>query len=73
MELLGVLTSATFLAAILRVATPYLFAALGGVVAERVGVPNIALEGQMVSAAGTGVLVSGSPATCGWGQCADLR
>lgn len=59
MELFTVLTSATFLAAILRVATPYLFAALGGVVAERVGVPNIALEGQMVSAACVGVLVSG--------------
>ncbi len=59
MELLGVLTSATFLAAILRVATPYLFAALGGVIAERVGVPNIALEGQMLSAACVGVLVSG--------------
>jgi simple sugar transport system permease protein len=59
MELLGVLTSATFLAAILRVATPYLFASLGGVVAERVGVPNIALEGQMISAACVGVLVSG--------------
>lgn len=58
MELLQVLTSATFLAAILRVATPYLFAALGGVIAERAGVPNIALEGQMLSAACIGVLVS---------------
>lgn len=59
MELLTVLTSTTFLAAILRVATPYLFASLGGVVAERVGVPNIALEGQMLSAACAGVLVAG--------------
>lgn len=59
MELFGVLTSATFLAAILRFATPYLFAALGGVLSERVGVPNIALEGQMLSAACVGVLVGG--------------
>ncbi|QKJ18248.1 ABC transporter permease [Microbacterium hominis] len=60
MEILAVLTSATFLTAVLRVATPYLFAALGGVIAERAGVPNIALEGQMLSAACVGVLVAGA-------------
>lgn len=59
MEIFTALTSIAFLAAVLRIATPYLFAALGGVVAERAGVPNIALEGQMLSAAAVGVLVSG--------------
>lgn len=59
MDILTTLLSASFLAAVLRVATPYLFAALGGVVAERVGVPNIALEGQMLTAACVGALVAG--------------
>lgn len=57
-NVLATLASSAFLAAVLRVATPYLLAALGGVVAERVGVPNIALEGQMLVAACTGALVS---------------
>jgi simple sugar transport system permease protein len=48
-----------FLGAILRVATPYMFASLAGVVSERVGIANLALEGQMLSAAATGALVAG--------------
>lgn len=72
MELIATLTSATFLAAILRVATPYLFAALGGVVAERVGVPNIALEGQMLSAACVGVLVAGFSGNVWFGALCGL-
>ncbi len=59
MDVLGTLLSTAFLAAILRVATPYVCAALGGVLAEQVGVPNIAIEGQMLVAACVGVLVSG--------------
>ncbi|MFJ7048807.1 ABC transporter permease [Streptomyces sp. NPDC101112] len=56
---LDVVFSAGFLAAVLRVCTPYVLAALGGLIAERAGVPNIALEGSMLSAACTGALVAG--------------
>ncbi|MER5225849.1 ABC transporter permease [Streptomyces flaveus] len=58
-SVVDVVLSSAFLAAVLRVATPYLLAAFGGLVAERAGVSNIALEGQMLSAACTGALVAG--------------
>jgi general nucleoside transport system permease protein len=58
-SVLDVVLSSAFLAAVLRVATPYLLAAFGGLVAERAGISNIALEGQMLGAACTGALVAG--------------
>jgi general nucleoside transport system permease protein len=57
-EALKVIFSATFLAAMLRVATPLIFPALGGLISEMGGVGNIALEGTMLSAACAGVLIS---------------
>jgi len=50
--------SAAFLAAILRVTTPILLPSLGALISEKAGVINIGLEGMMLSAAFTGVVVS---------------
>jgi ABC-type uncharacterized transport system permease subunit len=57
-ELLG------FLAQTLRIAVPYLFAAAGGVLAERAGIISLTLEGFMLGGAFTAMLgsyYSGSP------------
>ena len=53
------LFSTLFLAAVLRVATPLLLAAMGGLISETAGVPNITLEGSMLSGACAGALVGG--------------
>ncbi len=53
-----------FVAQSLRIALPYLAAAMGGIWSERAGVPNVALEGTMLFAAlGTvaGTTSTGSP------------
>ena len=57
-EAIRVIFSATFIAAVLRVSTPIILPALGGLVSELAGVGNIALEGLMLIAACAGVLVS---------------
>ncbi|MEW6547437.1 MAG: ABC transporter permease [Bacillota bacterium] len=56
--LLESILTAGFAYSILRVTTPVLFAALGAVVSDLAGVINIALEGIMLTAAFTGVVVS---------------
>ena len=57
-SVLQVIFSAVFVSTILRVSTPLILPALGGLITELGGVPNIALEGMMLSAACAGVLVS---------------
>ena len=54
----------SFLTQMIRIAIPYLFAASGGVVAERAGIVSLTLEGFMLSgafAAVVGTHYSGSP------------
>jgi general nucleoside transport system permease protein len=50
--------SAAFIASVLRISTPLILPALGGLITELSGAINIALEGIMLVAAFTGVVVS---------------
>lgn len=50
--------SAAFLASVLRISTPLILPALGGLITDLSGAINIALEGIMLTAAFTGVVVS---------------
>src|SRR5258707_14375438 len=56
--ILSSILSAAFLGAILRVTTPILLPSLGALISDRAGVINIGLEGIMLSAAFTGVMVT---------------
>ena len=54
----------SFVTQMIRIAIPYLFAASGGVIAERAGIISLELEGLMLTGAFTGTLgayYSGSP------------
>lgn len=56
--------SAHFLYAVLRVTTPILFAAMAALITNKASVFNIALEGIMLVAAFTGVVVSAFTSSC---------
>jgi general nucleoside transport system permease protein len=55
---LDVLLTTDFAFSVLRVTTPILFAALGALISSRAGIINIGMEGSMLVAALTGVVVS---------------
>jgi simple sugar transport system permease protein len=54
MEHLDLLLSASFWAAVLRIASPLIFATMGELICERAGVLNLGIEGIMVVGAFTG-------------------
>ena len=53
-ELFDILISATFWAAVIRIASPLIFATMGELICERAGVLNLGIEGIMVIGAFTG-------------------
>lgn len=55
---LGAILSGAFIASVLRISAPLIVPALGGLISDLAGSINIALEGTMLVAAFTGVVVS---------------
>ena len=53
-EIVDILISASFWAAILRIASPLIFATMGELICERAGVLNLGIEGIMVVGAFAG-------------------
>jgi ABC-type uncharacterized transport system permease subunit len=53
-ELIEILISASFWAAVIRIASPLIFATMGELICERAGVLNLGIEGIMVIGAFTG-------------------
>lgn len=58
MELLQIIFSVSFLFSMIRVTTPILFGSMSSLVSEHSGIPNIGIEGMMLSSALIGVLAS---------------
>ena len=64
--------SSLFLASIIRISTPLIFASFGGLITEMAGAPNIALEGIMLASAFTGVVVSAFTGNAALGMLAGV-
>ncbi len=64
--------SAAFLASVLRISTPLILPALGGLITDLSGAINIALEGIMLVSAFTGVIVSAYSGSVGLGVIAGV-
>lgn len=72
MSALGMLLSTTMLAQTVRMTIPYACAGLGGVLSERSGVVNIALEGTMLASALAAVAVHHSTGSAAFGIVAGV-
>lgn len=72
MNILKLILSTDFVYMWIRVATPIIFASLGGVVCSRAGVVNLGLEGIMLISALAGVLGSAFGGNLFWGVAAGL-
>lgn len=72
MSALGVIFSGTMLAQTVRMTVPYACASLGGVISERSGVVNIALEGILLSSALAAVAVQGATGSAASGVLAGV-
>ena len=57
-QIFDLLLTPAFASSVLRITTPILFAALGGIMARRCGIMNLALEGSMLTAALFAVVAS---------------
>jgi len=68
----NIIFSVDFGYAVLRVTTPILFASMGALISDKAGVINIALEGMMLIAALTGVIVSALVQSAGLGLLAAV-
>ncbi len=64
--------SAAFLASVLRISTPLILPALGGLLTDLSGAINIALEGIMLTSAFTGVIVSAATQSIWLGVLAGI-
>jgi general nucleoside transport system permease protein len=67
-EILDILLSASFWAAVIRIASPLIFATMGELICERAGVLNLGIEGIMVVGAFAGwmTVYSGGGLWLGW-------
>jgi simple sugar transport system permease protein len=66
-EILEILVSASFWAAVLRIASPLIFATLGELICERAGVLNLGIEGIMVAGAFAGWIAVWAGMPLWWG------
>ena len=71
-EIADILISASFWAAVLRIASPLIFATMGELICERAGVLNLGIEGIMVAGAFAGWIAVYSGAGLWWGVAVAL-
>ncbi|MCB1329103.1 MAG: ABC transporter permease, partial [Maritimibacter sp.] len=71
-EIVDILISASFWAAVLRIASPLIFATMGELICERAGVLNLGIEGIMVAGAFAGWMAVYAGLGLWWGVAVAL-